>query len=297
MSRAALIPFRRLAIAVSLAALCGAGRAGATPRTNLPPMPGGCDPAAVRARLADVDSAQVSRACGNINAPWAYRGPSGRHMAMQVYGRRAGEREWARGFAAQLLAASPVDSAFKVPSTRVACDSGDASPIYFVMLSGRKWQTFILLRFDVGAALLFDAEQPLGMIRMAGRADSLWAALANRLDDDPLLRGPRPAPSPERRPATDFGQFVFVEELPEVVARVAPRYPERARQGGIEGTVFVQALVGADGTVRDALIASGPSDLRDEALAAIWQWRFKPARTNHDAVPVWVAVPMKFSLR
>ena len=295
MPRAAPIVPRCLAIAWSLAALCAAGPALAQdkPGWARPPFPAGCDPAAVRARLADVDSAQVSHACGNMNQPWAYRGPSGRHMAMQIYGRRSGDREWARGFAAHLLAAGPVDSVYKVPSTRVACDSSDASPLYFVALRGRKWQTFVLMRFDVGAALLFDGDQPLGMIRLAGRADSLWAALADRLDEDPLLRGPRPAPLP-REPHADS---VYVEELPSVLDRVKPRYPEDARLSEIEGTVWVTALVGVDGAVHDAIVASGPAALRDEALSTIWQWKFKPAMAHDDPVAVWVAVPVKFTLR
>ena len=280
----------------SLAALCVAGPA--FPRDKpgfaVPPFPVGCDPAAVHARLADVDSAQISHACGNMNQPWAYRGPSGRHMAMQIYGRRSGDRAWARGFAAHLLAAGPVDSVYKVPSTQVACDSSDAAPLYFVMLRGQEWQTFVLLRFDVGAALLFDGEQPLGMIRLAGRADSLWAALADRLDEDPLLRGPRPAPFPQER---HYSDSVYVEEFPSVLDRVAPHYPDGARMANVEGTVLVEALVGKDGAVHDAIIVTGPAELRDEALAAVWRWKFEPAMANHDPVAVWVCVPVRFRLR
>src|SRR5262249_30436931 len=39
-----------------------------------------------------------------------------------------------------------------------------------------------------------------------------------------------------------FGEFVYVEELPEAVTRIPPEYPEIARQSGMEGTVMVQAL-------------------------------------------------------
>jgi len=295
-SRAAPIVPGCLAVVWSLALCCAGPVAMADESGNVmsfPPRPAGCDPAAVRERLAEVGSAEISRACGNISMPWAYRGPSGRDMAMQTSGKRSGGREWSRGFAAQLLAAGPVDTASKFHSTRLACDSSTA-PVYFVKLRERKRETSVLLRFDVGEALLFDAGEPLGMIRMAGRADSLWAALADRLDDDPLLRGSRPAPLQSR---ADSAKEIYVEKMPEVIHRVAPRYPESARQHGIEGIVWLLALVGKDGAVHDAVVVDGPNELRDAALAAAWQWTFKPATASHAPVSVWVGAPVKFTLR
>lgn len=297
MPRAAPIVPRCLAIAWSLVTLCCARSAvtadGSATVMSFPPRPVGCDPAAVQSRLTDVESAQIWHACGNTNMPWAYRGPSGQHVALQTSGKRSGGREWARGFVAQLLAAGPVDTVYKVHGTRVACDSG-ASPLYLVMLRGHKSETSVLLRFDVGEAMLFDTGEPLGMIRMAARADSLWAALADRLDDDPLLRGSRPTPLEAH---ADTVKDVYVETMPEAIHRAAPRYPESAREHGIEGIVWLLALVGKDGTVHDAVVVDGPKELRNAALAAVWQWTFKPAMANHDPVPVWVGAPVKFSLR
>lgn len=297
MPRAAPIVPRCLAFAWSLGALCCAGPAmTADPSANVmgfPPRPVGYDPAAVKSRLTDVESAQIWHACGNTNMPWAYRGPSGQHVAMQTYGKRSGGREWARGFVAQLLAAGPVDTVYKAQETRVACDSS-ASPLYLVRLRGRNSETSVLLRFDVGEAMLFDTGEPLGMIRMAASADALWAALADRLEDDPLLRGPRPTPLEAHE---DTVKDVYVETMPEVIRRAAPRYPESARERGIEGIVWLLALVGKDGTVRDVVVVAGPKELRDAALAAVWQWTFKPATAGQDPVSVWVGAPVKFSLR
>ena len=93
-----------------------------------------------------------------------------------------------------------------------------------------------------------------------------------------------------------FGEYVYVEELPEVIEKVPPAYPEWARAKGIQGTVIVQALVGRDGLVKNTRIAASIPDLDDYAIAAVKQWRFKPAQTKGEPIAVWVAVPVKFTL-
>lgn len=100
-------------------------------------------------------------------------------------------------------------------------------------------------------------------------------------------------PDPE---APRFGDFVFIEELPEAIERVSPYYPEQARLKGVQGTVMVQALVGRDGTVHDMRIAKSIPMLDRVAASCVWLWRFKPAMAKGKPVAVWVAVPVKFTL-
>ncbi len=101
------------------------------------------------------------------------------------------------------------------------------------------------------------------------------------------------APSDEM-PA--FGEYVYVEELPEPVKRVTPTYPDLARDAGVDGIVQVQALVGKDGRVRDVRVVKSIPMLDEAAKAAVRQWVFKPALSNNKPVAVWVGVPVKFSL-
>ena len=101
-------------------------------------------------------------------------------------------------------------------------------------------------------------------------------------------------PSEEELPK--FGEYVYVEELPEAVSKVQPVYPEIARDAGVDGTVLVQALVGKDGKVKDTRVVKSIKMLDDSAVAAVKQWVFKPALSNNKPVAVWVAVPVKFSL-
>jgi len=93
-----------------------------------------------------------------------------------------------------------------------------------------------------------------------------------------------------------FGEFVYVEELPEAITRVPPDYPEIARASGTEGTVMLQALVGKDGKVKDVRVVKSVPVLDDAAVKAVKQWVFKPALSNNKPVAVWVAVPVRFSL-
>jgi len=93
-----------------------------------------------------------------------------------------------------------------------------------------------------------------------------------------------------------FGEYVYVEELPEAITRVAVVYPDLAREAGVDGKVIVQALVDKSGHVKDVRIQKSIPMLDDAAKAAVRQWVFKPALSNNKPVAVWVAVPVNFSL-
>ncbi len=94
----------------------------------------------------------------------------------------------------------------------------------------------------------------------------------------------------------NFGEYVYVEELPEAITKIQPEYPDIARQSNMEGTVVVQALVGKDGRVKDTKVVKPVPVFDDAAVAAVKRWVFKPALSNNKPVAVWVAVPVKFSL-
>ena len=102
------------------------------------------------------------------------------------------------------------------------------------------------------------------------------------------------APSEDDLPK--FGDYVYVEELPEPVTKVQPAYPDLAREAGVDGTVNVQALVGKDGKVKDVRVVKSIPMLDESAKAAVRQWVFKPALSNNKPVAVWVAVPIRFVL-
>jgi protein TonB len=96
------------------------------------------------------------------------------------------------------------------------------------------------------------------------------------------------------------GDFVYVDELPKSLTKVAPVYPEGARKRHEQGTVFVQALVSKKGMVLEALVRAGKGvtpELDKAAKEAVSQWTFEPAKAKGKPVAVWVMVPVKFRLK
>jgi protein TonB len=87
-----------------------------------------------------------------------------------------------------------------------------------------------------------------------------------------------------------------VEDLPEAVYLPTPRYPDYEREAGITGLVVLRVLVQADGTVSRVNVVSGLRGLGLSAQETLYRWRFKPARMNGKAVPVWVEIPVRFKL-
>ena len=93
-----------------------------------------------------------------------------------------------------------------------------------------------------------------------------------------------------------FGEYVYYEELPELITKINPLYPEMAREANVDGTVMIQALVGKDGKVHDVRVVKSIPLLDKSAEDAVRQWVFKPALANNKPVAVWVGVPVRFNL-
>ncbi len=87
----------------------------------------------------------------------------------------------------------------------------------------------------------------------------------------------------------------------DVAYRVKPQpaYPALARRLGIEGLVLVRAQVSAAGVPEQVSLAlsSGTRALDEEALRAVRESRFEPARRDDAAVAHVVDVPIRFRLR
>lgn len=64
----------------------------------------------------------------------------------------------------------------------------------------------------------------------------------------------------------------------KVVTYVAPVYPTRALDRGLQGWVDLEFTVGVDGKTRDITVANASHDslFRREAMEAVKQWRFEP---------------------
>lgn len=89
--------------------------------------------------------------------------------------------------------------------------------------------------------------------------------------------------------------------IPELIqaSKVQPDYPEAARTAGIEGKVFLQAVINTDGTVGEIKILREPDGnhgFAASAIAAVSQWRYRPAMKDGQPVPVYFTVMISFAL-
>lgn len=106
----------------------------------------------------------------------------------------------------------------------------------------------------------------------------------------------------DRDPGTSFVHKPAEVILPEVnpggqliqpggeafpLITVAPSYPVRAAQGGIEGWVLIELSIGPDGSVSKATIldAEPRSIFNRAALKAVRKWKFNPKVVDGVAVP------------
>lgn len=86
---------------------------------------------------------------------------------------------------------------------------------------------------------------------------------------------------------------------PELVHKVTPDYPLEAKREGVSGAVVLEAQIGLDGQVEAVRVARGADARLDEAaVAAVRQWRFRPAR-GADGKPARVlfTVTLRFALQ
>ena len=97
--------------------------------------------------------------------------------------------------------------------------------------------------------------------------------------------------------------FVAVEELPQPVGginSIASRinYPELAKKAGIQGTVYVQAIVSEFGDVESAVILKGiKGGCDEEALRVVYETKFTPGKQRGRAVKVKLTIPIRFRLQ
>lgn len=84
---------------------------------------------------------------------------------------------------------------------------------------------------------------------------------------------------------------------PSILRKVAPRYSERARKDGIEGTVTLKLIVAPDGRAKDIEVMK-PLDpeLDINAIAAVADWMFKPGTRNGEPVAANTTVDVSFNL-
>ncbi len=91
--------------------------------------------------------------------------------------------------------------------------------------------------------------------------------------------------------------FQPVEEMPKIIKRVPPVYPELAIKANLEGTVYLKFWVDKEGNPRDVSVVQSTADIFNEpAITAATQFLFIPAYMNAGPVAVWITMPFRFRL-
>ena len=75
-----------------------------------------------------------------------------------------------------------------------------------------------------------------------------------------------------------------------------PIYPADAKKAHVSGTVVLDAVIGADGTVKELRVVSGPDSLQQAALDAVKNWRYRPYLLNGQPVEVRTIINIIFTL-
>jgi TonB family protein len=97
----------------------------------------------------------------------------------------------------------------------------------------------------------------------------------------------------------DPDTFIDVETPPKVKESATPVYPREARDGGIEGDVWVKVLVNKDGRVEQAFIMKDSGlnvGFENAALQGAVDTTWEPALVEGKPVALWVAYEIAFKL-
>jgi protein TonB len=88
--------------------------------------------------------------------------------------------------------------------------------------------------------------------------------------------------------------------LPEAIRLLKPVYTPAALQARIQGQVIMNAVVEADGSVKDVEVVQSldtEHGLDSQATTALKQSEFKPGLWMGEPVPVLITVEMRFTLK
>jgi TonB family protein len=88
-------------------------------------------------------------------------------------------------------------------------------------------------------------------------------------------------------------------EAAKLVKKVQPGYPQSAKSAGVQGTVVLHAVIGADGKPLSLRVMNSQIDpeLARSAVEAVSQWRYSPTLLNGDPIEVDTTITVNYSLQ
>jgi protein TonB len=109
----------------------------------------------------------------------------------------------------------------------------------------------------------------------------------------PVVTSPKvPAPPEETKRYRTGGQV----QLGRLIRRVEPSYPALAKTARASGTVQLEAVVGADGRVREVKVLGGSPLLARAAADAVLKWVYEPTQLNGVPIEIIANITVTFRL-
>ena len=130
----------------------------------------------------------------------------------------------------------------------------------------------------------------MNLLRLASAAVLTIAAMthAQMVPSDPNFVQKPLGPGPYRASGT------LMEK--QVLTKVEPVYPAKAKADGVSGQVVLHAIIGKDGRVERLSVVSGPPLLTQAAIDAVRQWVYKPFQLRAQPVEIDTTIAVNFSL-
>ena len=96
---------------------------------------------------------------------------------------------------------------------------------------------------------------------------------------------------------SEQGPATVAAERVQLAKASVPAYPSLSRQMKVQGSVLLQAFIGADGFIQDLRVLSGPAILASAAREAARNWQFKPYLQNGQPVETQAKITVNFTIK
>ena len=111
-----------------------------------------------------------------------------------------------------------------------------------------------------------------------------------------------PSIQPEAPAATITSKAATHEVVPAAATHlpqteIHATYPVLAQHMNVQGSVVLEALIGADGMIENVRVLRGPAILSSAAQQAVREWKFKPIYQHGQAVESKATITVNFTIR
>lgn len=103
--------------------------------------------------------------------------------------------------------------------------------------------------------------------------------------------------APGTKPAAEIQAATNAAQREPIAEAAQPAYPPLAQHMNVQGSVVIQAVIGADGVIQNLRVMSGPAILASAAQQAVREWRFKPIVQNGQAVESQATITVNFTIK